>query len=229
MYFSEIFHVSFFTSICGCAVINPWQQLVSAFSIFPLNFEKGETDIYNKLLSHYKTHGANLVFRMNFPLCHPALFIVPTMATIPSGIINFYPNSFIFPRKRKILLKSWPRKKYLELNCSPLSTDNPHLYWHPLPHILLKLKLFSESSPLWIGYTVLNPFHRIKSMDECWFWIQYQIPEQRILKSCFRSDGPFKLSNWLQHFCIPMNALCLKLPCTLISRFVILKQRHFYY
>lgn len=45
----------FFTSIYGYAVINPWQQLISTFFNISIElFEKGETDIYNKLLSHYK-------------------------------------------------------------------------------------------------------------------------------------------------------------------------------
>lgn len=60
----------FFTSIYGYAVINPWQQLISTFFNISIElFEKGETDIYNKLLSHYKNLlllGKILLFHNDF-------------------------------------------------------------------------------------------------------------------------------------------------------------------
>ena len=107
----------FFTSIYGYAVINPWQQLISTFFNISIElFEKGETDIYNKLLSHYK----NLTEQISA--------IQDELSTLPPGTLYCTHNGnytkwyhqllsqqFYIPKKEKNFAQVMARKKYLEL------------------------------------------------------------------------------------------------------------------
>lgn len=154
----------FFTSIYGYAVINPWQQLISTFFNISIElFEKGETDIYNKLLSHYK----NLTEQISA--------IQDELSTLPPGTLYCTHNGnytkwyhqllsqqFYIPKKEKNFAQVMARKKYLELKLQSLSLSDrqsaPVLTL--LPHILLKLKLFFKNLLPIVNYFILssNPF-----------------------------------------------------------------------
>jgi len=213
----------FFTSIYGYAVINPWQQLISTFFNISIElFEKGETDIYNKLLSHYK----NLTEQISA--------IQDELSTLPPGTLYCTHNGnytkwyhqllsqqFYIPKKEKNFAQVMARKKYLELKLQSLSFERQTirtcidtLASHPS-----KMEtLFQESSPYCeLFHTVFQPIStELNQWMNADFEYNIKYPEQRIHKSAsglmVRSKSEALIATLLSHNRIPFRyecALCL--------------------
>lgn len=208
----------FFTSIYGYAVINPWQQLISTFFNISIElFEKGETDIYNKLLSHYK----NLTEQISA--------IQDELSTLPPGTLYCTHNGnytkwyhqllsqqFYIPKKEKNFAQVMARKKYLELKLQSLSFERQTIRTciDTLASHHSKIEtLFQESSPYCeLFHTVLQPIStELNQWMNADFEYNIKYPEQRIHKSAsglmdfpsYRKNVFSKLQLYTAHNIIP--------------------------